>query len=497
MKMCSDIIKGEQASNLWSGSEYNDNNSWIFNATNGTLNNNNKMNSNGVRGSLEFDGEEDRLRQFFSIFSQYIDEETLRKFLALYASYLDDYRVMRKHKRGKTSQLVFEYNLQREMLSLCWSIFNREYVPLPSNNFIIPSPTLREVIAAMCRDRIPQTRVVRRMMPLLEKRFFLKDSYSCRVGKGGLAAVKQLMEYIKKETRLYTRPAYIFKFDIRSFFMSIDVMLFFPVFVDLVKKYMPDNEERDELLYLSRIIYQSLPQNHCRKKGNPELRRALPPGKSLEGRLGQGMPIGNVTSQMFCLIVTTFILLILERFGILSVLYTDDDCGVVCDKENFMRFYSYLKMEVRSSCHLEIHPKKFYLQYYKKTVNLLGFKIKYGRLLLPGDRMVHNFIWKITCAIRKSEEYENYIYKAKEGFVSVMCSYLGLLKHTASYNLRKQQMERLMASKWNIVLEFDTENYYKVRIRDKYTLKSYYKLRNKKRKQQLKSYYHELTGIAA
>jgi len=479
MIKCSDIITGEQASNLWSSSEYSGNNAWIFNATNGTLNNNNKMNGNSVRGSLDFDCE----------------EEWFRQFVGLYSSLLDDYRDTRKHKRGKVSQLLFEFNLQRKLLPLCWSLLHMEYIPQPSKCFPVVKPTLRQVIAAEFSDRIPQTRLVKRLMPVLEGYFFLPNSYSCRKGKGALAAVRQLMENIKHETRLFTSPAYIYKFDIRGFFMSLDPDVFYPVVVDIIERHFT-GKERDENMYLARVIYLSLPQDHCIKTGDPLILQSIPERKSIIGKT-VGFPLGNTTSQMICLVATTLILRIIDKFNIPSVLYTDDDCGVVTDTANFMKVMAYLKKEIKERYRLEIHPDKFYLQYYKKTVNFLGFKVKYGRLLLPGNRLVNGFKWRVACAIRKAELRPNYIFKAKESFVGAMCSYLGLLCHTASYNLRKQQMELLMTSRWGKVLDVDRENYSKVWIREEYTVKAYYKTLNRKRKQQLKKYYHELTAIAA
>lgn len=474
---CSHIIKNGQCSNLWSSSQYNGNNAWNFNATNGTLNNNNKMNRNGVRGSLDLD----------------FDEAVSQQFLSLYADYLDDYRATRKHKRSKNSQLDFEYNLQDYLIQMVYDIFMRQYIPSPSSLFVITDPTLREVIAAWFGDRIPQTRVVRNIMPLLEQNYFHKDSYSCRAGKGGLRAVQNLVWYIRQETNHYTRPVWLYKFDIRSFFMSIDMNIFFPAFVDLVNKYITNETLRDELLYISRIIYLGYPQEHCELNSPPELLRRVEEGKSQRHKTNNvGLPIGNITSQMLCLIVTTFILMMLEEYGLKFVHYTDDNCGIIRDVESFMKFMRWLKNEVWQRWHLQIHPFKFYLQYYKKTINLLGYKIKYGFLLLPGDRLVHNFKWKIECAIRKAETYPNYIYFTKEHFAGVLCSYLGSLKHTASYNLRKEQMTLIAASRWGKVLDIDTENYYKVAVKPYYTSLAYAVRQNKKRKKQLKSYYNEL-----
>ena len=490
---CSTIIIDELSSNLWFSSEYNANNAWLYNANNGNLNNNNKMNSNGVCGGLAFDYNGNRLSEFVSFYLYSANQEKLEKFIAFYASYLDDYRRTRKHKRGKDSQLVFEFHLQEFLIPLCWSIFNSEYVPKQSNYFVLPLPSIREVISAWFGDRIPQTRLVANVMPLLEAHFFCPNSYSCRVGKGGLRAVLQLLEDIRAETKLYTLEAWIFKFDIKSFFTSVDVLLFFPIFVDFVKEHMPDSDLRNELLYLARIIYLGYPQERCTMKGNLTLRKFVPEEKSLLGKTENiGLPVGNITNQMFCLMVTTFILRLLAAFGIKSILYTDDDCGITLDKRSFLRFFVWFKNEVYTRYHLRIHPKKFHLQYYKKSVNLLGLKIKYGQLLLPGDRLVHNFKWKITCAIEKANRYSNYAFRTKESFVCTMCSYLGLLKWTASYNLRKAQMHRLIDSPWGKILEFDSVDYYKVSIKKSYTLLSAYIRKNKMRKKLLKQYEYEL-----
>jgi len=474
---CSHIIKDEHRSNLWTGSENSGNNAWNFNATNGKLNNNNKMNSNGVRASLDFD----------------FDEVTFQQFVDLYAEYLDDYRTTRKHKRGKNSQLYVEYNLQHELLHLVYDIFTRQYIPELSNLFAITIPTLREVIAAWFTDRIPQTRVVKHMMPGLERDFFHKDSYSCREGKGGLKAVQNLIWYIKQESKNFTEPLWIYKFDIKSFFMSIDLKIYFPIFVNLAYTYIKNETVRDEIIYLARIIYLGFPQEHCVVKSHPDLLKMIKPEKRLKDKTNNvGVPIGNITSQMLCLIVTACILWKLHEYGLKFVHYTDDNHGLTKDVCSFMKFMKWLKKEVWEECHLIIHPDKFYLQYYKKTISLLGFKIKYGCLLLPGDRVVHNFKWKITCAIRKAAEHKNYMYRTKESFVGVLCSYLGLLKHTASYNLRKSQITRLAESKWGKILDFDTENYYKVAIKPNHTKEAYIAQRNKIRKQHLKIYQDDI-----
>ena len=473
---CSHIIKSEQSTS-WLSSENSGNNAWNYNSDNGNLNNNNKMNSNGVRGAFEFDCEEMMSEQFVSF----------------YAKYLDYYRETRKHKRGKHSQLIFECNLQDYLLPLCWDIYKRQYIPKPSNCFVVTNPTYREVIAAWFGDRIPQTRVVRQLMPLLDRYFFHPDSYSCRVGKGSLRAAEQVIWHCRMQSNFYRIPLWIYKFDLRNFFMSIDMKIFFKEFAKLVNEFVVDENDRDEILYLGRIIYLSYSQEHCIMKSHPELRKHIAEGKTLIGKTNNvGLPIGNITSQMLSLIVTTFILRMLVDFGLKFAHYTDDNCGVTRDKESFLKFMRWLANELQQRYGLTIHPHKFHLQYYKKPVNFLGYKIMYGSYLAPGNRLAHNFKWKIECYIRKAELYTDFIYWRKEQFSCTLCSYLGLLKHTASYNLRREQIQKVIDSRWSIVFDFDTENYYKVSIKKDYTEMAYRLRKNKQRKLQLKTYYNEL-----
>lgn len=467
--VCSQIFSDEQCSNLWSASEYSSNLAWIFNATNGNLNNNNKMNGNSCRGSLEFGFDK----------TDELDDGVLKL-----SELIGFYHITRQHKRNKISQLIFEYNQRRELIELLLAINYFEYIPRVSICFIITYPKIREVIAANFRDRIAQTYLVRKLTPYMEQ-YLHPDSYSCRVGKGSLRAVLQLREYIAIVSERYTRDCWVYKFDIKSFFMSIDTNIFAPrLIVFIQERYTMDDKEI--LIYLARVIFQSLPQAHCIRKSQPFMWDGLSQDKSLLHRCdGVGIPIGNVTSQMMCNFVTTAILFFLAKFGIRFAHYTDDNGGAVPDKEDFLKTMRLLKAFVAEDLHLQIHPFKFYLQHYTKGIEMLGFKIKKSRLL-PSDRIFHNFDWKITRAIRRAEDNEDYVYRNKESFMQTLNSYLGTLKWCNSYRLRKMEVERVSNSKWNAVFDFDTDNYLKVTIKPRFNIVNYYIRANKKRKRLLK-----------
>lgn len=72
--------------------------------------------------------------------------------------------------------------------------------------------------------------------------------------------------------------------------------------------------------------------------------------------------------------------------------------------------------------------------------------------------------------------------REKDHFVQVVNSYMGLLKHTNSFHLRREILERIGVSAWGKVLEIDRKNWLKVVQKPNATTLAYYKRRNKKRK---------------
>ena len=112
---------------------------------------------------------------------------------------------------------------------------------------------------------------------------------------------------------------------------------------------------------------------------------------------------------------------------------------------------------------------------------MLGYKLRYDRTL-PSDRIVHNLRWKVECAVRKAEGSVSYMLMEKDHFVQVINSYMGLLKHTNSFRLRRDILGRIAASPWGEVLDVDTKSYLKVLPKRKYLTLEYYRRRNRKRK---------------
>ena len=463
----STMISQYNISKLGIVAEYNGNNAWLFNGNNGRLNNNNKNNSNSVRPVLEFN---------------FTETSNLEKYVIPLHVWYDIYRICKKNKSSKPSHLSFLFDYSHSIVLLCHEIGEFEYVPRMAICFMITIPRLREVIAADFADRLVQTFYVGVMMPILEAKYLHDDSFACRKGKGGLRAVLKLQEYIFEESKGFTEDLYLAKVDIKGFFMAIDTDLAVRMLYKAIDENIEDAELRNVMLYLTRIIYQSMPQLHCLVKSPEFMFEALPEHKKMRGKeTGIGVAIGNVTSQMVAMFLINYYLLLLQALGYKFVHYTDDTCVCVKDKAKWSSDLRIIAPYVRTELHLELHPDKRYLQHYSKGVLFLGYKLRFDRIL-PSDRIVHNFEWKVECAIRKAEAIEGYMLHESEHFMQVLNSYNGLLMWCNAYRLRAAVSERVKQSCWNRVFDFHDD--FHVTIKPSCTKAAYYKRLNRERKKE-------------
>lgn len=450
----------------WAVGEYNGNNAWLYNPTNGALNNNNKYNSYQVRPLLESDVYDNATLEFYEIPLE---------------EWYEVNRQCRRRKAMKPSCLIFQYHMVVQLVELVHEVGNMEYTMREGICFMITVPRLREVLAADFGDRIVQTWYFNELNWWLEHYHLHPDSYSCRVGKGGLRAVQQFREYVFEVSEGYTMDCYVASLDLQSFFMSIDTELAVRLMTRFIEE-VYGGPHKKLLLYLTRVIYQSLPQSHCVTKSNERMWLGFPKSKSLRGKTdGIGIPIGNVTSQMLANFLTSFYLDYLSSLGYRFVHYTDDTAFIFRDKQRFLEDMARFDWFLKNELHLTLHPNKRYLQHYSKGISMLGYKLRYDRIL-PSDRIVHNLHWKVECAIRKAENNVSYMLREKDHFVQVINSYMGLLKHTNSFRLRREILESIRVSPWDKILDIDTVNYLKVLPKAGYKTLTYYCRRNRKRK---------------
>jgi RNA-directed DNA polymerase len=311
----------------------------------------------------------------------------------LFQAYYD----ARKNKRNTINALAFEIDYERKLFELYEEIKTGKYEIGPSICFIIFKPVQREVFAADFRDRIVHHLIYNYISPIFE-RLFIYDSYSCRKGKGTSCGIKRLDHFIRSCSQNYSRDCHILKIDIKGYFMSIDRNILYEKVEKTLLRFRKDvSFDFDLILQLIRQVAFHDPVRNCIIKGNRSNWKGLPKNKSLFfARKNKGLPIGNLTSQLFGNVyLNDFDLFLKHRLGLKYYSrYVDDLVVVHKNKERLKSVVSFAKRYLRNELSLELHPKKIYFQHFFKGVNFLGTVIKPWRIYIQ-NRVKGNFHQKI------------------------------------------------------------------------------------------------------
>lgn len=382
--------------------------------------------------------------QQLNLFSD-IDRDKIT--LDLFQAYFD----ARKNKRNTINALAFEKHLEANLFALANEIIERKYTPKPSICFVVDKPVKREIFAADFRDRVIHHFIFNYISPIFEKTF-INDSYSCRKGKGTHYGIKRIDHFIRSCSNNYSKDCYILKLDIKGYFMAMNKTLLF----DKVKNELVRNKNKVDfdlklVLYLIEKTIFNDPKENCIIKGKKEDWSGLPQTKSLfHSQPNCGLPIGNLTSQLFGNIYMNEFdhwvkrELHIKHYG----RYVDDFVLIHQSKEYLQSVLPTLSTFLLSTLQLTLHPDKIYLQHYIKGVKYLGAVIKPHKTYIA-NRTKGNFY----NAIEKQNQIARNHKPTKEeqhAFQSSMNSYLGILKHYKTYKLRKKIIkEKLSAWWWN------------------------------------------------
>lgn len=375
------------------------------------------------------------------LFPYYRLEDCCIKADELFQAYFD----CRSNKRRTANAMAFEVDYESKLIQLLEDINTGNYYPGKSIAFIVNRPVKREIFAADFKDRIVHHLIINKLNLLFEKDF-IRDSFACRVGKGTHHGIKRVDTFIKKCSKNYTEDCFVLKLDIQAFFMNINRKLLFDKLHSYIldKYHLPDQKI---VIDLSRKIIFYSPADNCIIKGLKSDWEGLPKSKSLFYTPKDcGLPIGNLTSQVFA----NFYLNSFDHFikHDLKVRYygryVDDFVIVHNDKDYLKSIISEIKMFLSDKLFLSLHPDKIYLQHYSKGVKYLGAVIMPNRIYIA-NRTKGNFYNSI---IRHNQVAESHKPDRAE-LHQIQCSvnsYLGIMVHYKSYNIRKYYLIKYLNS---------------------------------------------------
>jgi retron-type reverse transcriptase len=359
----------------------------------------------------------------------------------LFRAYFD----ARRHKRNTLNQLRFEIDYEKNLMSLYRAIADREYCTGPSVCFIVDRPVKREIFAADFRDRVVHHLIYNYMIPVLET-VFIDDSYSCRRGKGTLYGIRRVESFIRECSGNYTQDCYILKLDIRGYFMSIDRRLLRDSLTSLINEadgnsisVNPFGVDSGLLLYLIGKVLDDDPRENCLIKSTAEDWHGLPPTKSLfHAREHCGLPIGNLTSQLFSNVyLHPLDCFVKERLGIRYYgRYVDDFILIHRDRQVLKEAIGQIRQFLSDRLRMELHPGKIYLQHYSKGVDFLGATLKPYRSYVSNraKRNFSGFVNRWNRILSGKEPSKDDLVRLRSG----INSYLGIMCHHRTFNIRRK-----------------------------------------------------------
>ena len=369
----------------------------------------------------------------------------------LYRAYID----ARRHKRSRAYQRAFEADMDARLDALADALYARRYVPQPSSCFIVFDPKQREVFAAEFSDRVVHHLYYNYVAEMME-RTFIADSYSCIPHRGTHYGIHRLEQHIRRASLGYSRPCYVLKGDIQGYFIHIERKRLLEITLRLIDtmathyrsrhthERWSDCRDIDFLKYLSEVIIMLDPTADCRRLCSADDWRGLPDSKSLFcSPEGCGLPIGNLTSQLF----SNVYLGEFDQFAKRDLRcrhygrYVDDFYVVSHDKawlEGLVpKFERYLDIVLG----LHLSPAKTSVVDAARGVEFLGAFVKPHRTYISHTSL-RRMRRKLRALQRYADDYagesEPLLWQVAYRLSAALNSYCGVLRHWSTYRLRRK-----------------------------------------------------------
>ncbi len=309
----------------------------------------------------------------------------------------------KKGKRQKPDVQKFEYNLEDNIFQLYRELKTKTYQHSNYKSFYIQDPKLRRIHKACVKDRVLHHAVFRILYPIFDS-VFIFDSYSCRIGKGIHRAVNRLQKFARKISKNNTQNCFILKCDIRKFFDSVD----HNILINLIKKKI---EDKNAIWLIEKII------------------------KSFFTSLNRGLPLGNITSQLFANIYLNELDQSLKHKlkAQYYIRYCDDFVILSGDKEHLKELIVKISDFLKKKLKLSLHLDKISIRRHHRGIDFLGYvNFPYYRILrTKTQRRIFREIGRRIRELKEKKISEEY-------FNQMIQSYLGILKHCNSHKLQQR-----------------------------------------------------------
>ncbi len=302
----------------------------------------------------------------------------------LLASFLE----FRKGKKAKSDVAEFSALLTAHIVRLYDDLASGAYRHGSYTHFTVSDPKRRDIHKASVRDRVVHHALYLGLYAYFD-RLFIHDSYSCRIKKGTHRALERFEEFGRKESRNHTRSVWALRGDIRKCFASVD----HAVLKEILQKHI------------------TCPRTFA------VIETVIDSFNS--GMHGKGIPLGNLTSQLFINIYMNEFDQYIKRTikANYYLRYADDFVIVSADRSELQRLIPLLQDFLATRLHLELHPKKVSIDTIAHGLDVLGWV-----------HFPHHRVLRTTTKRRM-------LANITLGTSATLASYRGMLVHGNGHNL--------------------------------------------------------------
>lgn len=280
---------------------------------------------------------EDNMKTINNIFHQ------VSSFENIHLAYLK----ARKDKRYKKDVLKFSFDLEENLLKLRKELIYDQYLPGGYREFIVHDSKKRLIKAPLFKDRVIHHALCSIIEPIFD-RSFIFDSYACRKGKGSHQAARRAQVFMRK-----SGTPYYLKKDISKYFDSIN----HEILLSLIEKKVKD---KGVIRLIESIIHSSD-----------------------SGKEGVGIPIGNLTSQLFANIyLDCFDQFVKHSLRSSMYLRYMDDFIFFGTKKDLQETSEQVDLFLIQELLLKINPKKDIIGPSNKGLDFVGYVIFIDHILL-------------------------------------------------------------------------------------------------------------------
>jgi RNA-directed DNA polymerase len=320
-----------------------------------------------------------------------------------FESLLRAYARARRASPGSHDTLAFGWQLEKNLIELRDELASGRYQHGAYREFIVEDAKKRRIKAASFRDRVVHHALCAALEPIFERQF-IGDSYACRVGKGTHAALRRLEIWLRRGNERYALSC-----DISKYFSSIDHARL----MALISSRVSDLR----LVGLCQSVVEST-----------------------EDAPGRGIPIGNLTSQLFANVYLDALDCYAKRvLGIRRYIRYMDDFLILGENaaalhETKARITEFLGDQLG----LLLHPKKANVFPVARVVPFLGYRLhRHHRLLRKST--VQRFVRRVQRQKRLVSSGE----MSPEAFSAGLRSWAAYADDAASRGLKRSLAERL------------------------------------------------------